>query len=128
MPTTGLYKTLLPCFIEIPVFNGNSVDHDQTPHSASDLGLGCFAVCQCPFSGTPCCSVYKCASSAYLNTNKFYGAKRLGCGCWGRGAGVKMTRGRNDQTSRGGSGLGAKRLGSGPRGQFPTMVFGIIAQ
>ena len=105
MPTTGLYKTLLPCFIEIPVFNGNSVDHDQTPHSAaSDLGLRCFAVCQCPFSGTPCCSVYKCASSAYLNTNKFYGAKRLRCGCWGRGPWGEMTKrlgeevvwGRND--------------------------------
>ena len=40
MPMTGLYKTLLPCFIEIPVFNGNSVNHDQMPHSvASDLDL-----------------------------------------------------------------------------------------
>ena len=25
---------LLPCFIEIPVFNANSVDPDQTPHAA----------------------------------------------------------------------------------------------
>ena len=31
---------LLPCFIEIPVFNANSVDPDQTPRTASsDLGL-----------------------------------------------------------------------------------------
>ena len=30
------------CFIEIPVFNANSVDLDQMPHSvASDLGLHC---------------------------------------------------------------------------------------
>ena len=33
---------LLPCSIEILVFNANSLDPDQTPHSAaSDLGLGC---------------------------------------------------------------------------------------
>ena len=33
---------LLPCFIEISVFNANSVDPDQTPLSAaSDLGLHC---------------------------------------------------------------------------------------
>ena len=33
---------LLPCFIEILVFNANSVDPDQTPRSAaSDLGLHC---------------------------------------------------------------------------------------
>ena len=33
---------LSPCFIEIPVFNANSVDPDQTPRSAaSDLGLHC---------------------------------------------------------------------------------------
>ena len=33
---------LLLCFKEIPVFNSNSVDPDQTPHSAaSDLGLHC---------------------------------------------------------------------------------------
>ena len=33
---------LLPCFIEIPVFNVNSVDPDQMPHyAASDLGLHC---------------------------------------------------------------------------------------
>ena len=32
----------LPCFIEIPVFNANSVDPDQTSCSvASDLGLHC---------------------------------------------------------------------------------------
>ena len=32
----------LPCFIEIPVFNANSVHPDQTPRSAaSDLGLHC---------------------------------------------------------------------------------------
>ena len=31
---------LLPCFIEIPTFNTNSVDRDQTPSSvAFDLGL-----------------------------------------------------------------------------------------
>ena len=31
---------LLPCFIEISVFNSNSVDPDQMPHSvAADLGL-----------------------------------------------------------------------------------------
>ena len=29
-----------PCFIEIPVFNANSADPDQTPRpAASDLGL-----------------------------------------------------------------------------------------
>ena len=33
---------LSPCFIEILVFNANSVDPDQTPRSvASDLGLHC---------------------------------------------------------------------------------------
>ena len=33
---------LLPCFIKITVFNVNSIDPDQTPHSAaSDLGLHC---------------------------------------------------------------------------------------
>ena len=33
---------LLPCFLEIPVFNANSVDSDQTQHdAASDLGLHC---------------------------------------------------------------------------------------
>ena len=33
---------LLPCFIEIPLFYANSVDPDQTPHSAaSDLDLHC---------------------------------------------------------------------------------------
>ena len=34
---------LIPCFIEIHVFNANIVDPDQGPHSAvSDLGLRCF--------------------------------------------------------------------------------------
>ena len=34
------YVLLLPCFIETLVFNANSVDPDQTPHSAaSDMGL-----------------------------------------------------------------------------------------
>ena len=33
---------ILLCFIEIPVFNANSVDPDQTPRSAaSDQGLHC---------------------------------------------------------------------------------------
>ena len=37
-------------FTELPVFNANSVDPEQTPHSvASDQGLSCF---QCPFYGT----------------------------------------------------------------------------
>ena len=36
------YVLLLPCFIEIHVFNANSVDRDQMPHSAaSDLSLHC---------------------------------------------------------------------------------------
>ena len=40
---------LFVCFIEFPVFDANSVDPDQTPHSAaSDLGLHC----RCPFYGT----------------------------------------------------------------------------
>ena len=44
------YFSLLLCFIEIPIFNANSVDPDQTPRSAaSDL---CLHVCQCPFHGT----------------------------------------------------------------------------
>ena len=34
--------SLLPCFIEFPFFNANSVDPDQTPHSvAFELGLHC---------------------------------------------------------------------------------------
>ena len=42
MSTTGLYKTLFPCFIEIPEFNGNNVDYDKMLCSAaSDLGLHC---------------------------------------------------------------------------------------
>ena len=33
---------LLPCFIDIPVFDANSLDPDEMPHSAvSDLGLHC---------------------------------------------------------------------------------------
>ena len=33
---------LSPCFIEIPLFNANSVDPDETPRSvASDQGLHC---------------------------------------------------------------------------------------
>ena len=37
---------LLPCFIEIPVFNANSVDPDQMPLSAaSDLGLHSLPIC-----------------------------------------------------------------------------------
>ena len=45
------YFLLLPCFIEIPVLNTNSVDPNQTPRSAaaSDLGLHCL---QRPFHGT----------------------------------------------------------------------------
>ena len=36
---------LLLCIIEIPVFNANSVDPDQTPRSAaSDLGLYCLSI------------------------------------------------------------------------------------
>ena len=36
----GVRLVLLPHFIEIPVFNANSVDPDQTPRTAaSDLGL-----------------------------------------------------------------------------------------
>ena len=33
------------CFVEIPVFNGNSVDPDQMLHSAaSDMGLHCLTI------------------------------------------------------------------------------------
>ena len=36
------YFPILQCFIEFPVFNANSVDLDQMPHSvASDLCLHC---------------------------------------------------------------------------------------
>ena len=36
---------LLLCFIEIPVFNANSVDPDQTPHSAASYrGLHCLPI------------------------------------------------------------------------------------
>ena len=46
-PTAGylisFYYYNVLCFIEIPVFNANSVDPDQMPHSVtSDLGLHCF--------------------------------------------------------------------------------------
>ena len=41
---SGLFLLLL-CFIEIPVFNANSVDPDQTPRfAASDLGLHCLTI------------------------------------------------------------------------------------
>ena len=43
-PKAGLVL-LLNCYIEIPVFNANSVDPDQIQHSApSDLGLHCLPV------------------------------------------------------------------------------------
>ena len=36
---------LIPCFIEIPVFNASSADPDQMPSSvASDLGLNCLSM------------------------------------------------------------------------------------
>ena len=39
-PEEGCLFFFLPYFIEIPVFNANSADPDQTPRSAaSDLGL-----------------------------------------------------------------------------------------
>ena len=39
---SGLLLVLLSFIIEIPVFNANSVEPDQTPHSVvSDLGLHC---------------------------------------------------------------------------------------
>ena len=39
------YFVILPCLKQIPVFNANSVDPDQTPHSAaSDPGLYCLAL------------------------------------------------------------------------------------
>ena len=41
---------ILPCFVENPVFQANSVDPDQTPRSAAS-DLVC-TVCQCPFYGT----------------------------------------------------------------------------
>ena len=41
----GSVLLLLPCFIEISVFNANRVDPDQTPRSAaSDLGLHCLSM------------------------------------------------------------------------------------
>ena len=44
LPVEGVVDSflLLPCCIEICLFNANSVDSDQTPRSvASDLGLHC---------------------------------------------------------------------------------------
>ena len=42
---SSLVFSLFLCFIEIPVFNVNSVDPDQTPqNAASDLGLHCLPV------------------------------------------------------------------------------------
>ena len=35
---TDMSEFLLPCFIDIPVVNAKSIDHDQTPRS--DLGGG----------------------------------------------------------------------------------------
>ena len=48
----GVWLTFIsPCFIEIPVFNANSLDPDQMPHSAaSDLGLHCLPI-NVPFTG-----------------------------------------------------------------------------
>ena len=47
---SGQFLSLL-CFIEIPVFNANNVDHDQTPRSvAFDLGLHYLPVA---FLGSP---------------------------------------------------------------------------
>ena len=48
----GVWLVLfLPYFIEIPVFNANSLDPDQmSQNAASDLGLDCS---QCPIYGTP---------------------------------------------------------------------------
>ena len=37
---------LLPCFVEIPVFNANIVDPDQTPRSAASDWV--YTVCQSP--------------------------------------------------------------------------------
>ena len=38
----SVYFLLLPCFIEISVYNAISVDPDQTPHfAASGLGVHC---------------------------------------------------------------------------------------
>ena len=69
MPMTGLYKTLIPCFIEIPVSNGNSVDHDLQ-HL-----IWVYAACQCPFYGMPCLALwvnvlYKYATSPYCLLKK----------------------------------------------------------
>ena len=41
----GLVRFIITMFIEIPVFNANSVDLDQTSHSeASDLRLHCLSI------------------------------------------------------------------------------------
>ena len=45
---------VLPCFIEISVFNANSVDPDQTPHSAASRMrrlIWVYTVCHCPLYG-----------------------------------------------------------------------------
>ena len=40
-----IVRCLVIFFIEIPVFNANCVDLDQTPHyAASDLGLHCLPI------------------------------------------------------------------------------------
>ena len=42
---------LLPCFLEITVFNTNSVGPNQTSHLCRLISV--FTVSQCPFYGTP---------------------------------------------------------------------------
>ena len=55
------YFILLPCFIEIPVFNAYSVDSEETPLYAVPELVRChlmrrliwsYSVCQCPLYGT----------------------------------------------------------------------------
>ena len=38
------YFLLLLCFIEIPVFNANCADSDETPRSGSDLDIHCLTL------------------------------------------------------------------------------------
>ena len=58
---------ILPCLTEIPVRNANSVDPDQTPHSAaSDLGLQCLSF---HFYGTPDINRLRSAC-AFAQTNQ----------------------------------------------------------
>ena len=46
----GLWLVLIiSMFIEIPVFNANSVDPDQTPRYARLIWV--YTVCNCPFMG-----------------------------------------------------------------------------